>query len=135
MSIFAKQKDKQKVTLPKNHIIAKHLAIPTGGLLLLLHLFISLSYTFFLHIHTLDNGKKVLHSHPFTASDAEGDPMHQHPGSVYQLLPDLNDYLDVPEHGQTFTLNTAAFFGQMPVIYDLHFKKCPQFLRGPPALG
>ncbi len=135
MPIFAVQKDIKKVTLPINHIIAKKLALPTGGLLLLLHLFISLSYTFFLHVHTLDNGAKVIHSHPFTATDADGEAMHQHPGSVYQLLPDLNNYLDAPANGRIFTVDNAATVYQMPDTYDLQFRKCPQFLRGPPALA
>ena len=121
--------------LPINHIITKKLAIPTGGLLLLLHLFISLSYTFFLHVHTLDNGAKVVHSHPFTASDSEGEPMHQHPGSVYQILPDLNDYLDAQANGGMFTVDNAASVYQRQATYDLHFNKCPQFLRGPPAIA
>lgn len=121
------------MTLPINHIIAKKLAIPTGGLLLLLHLFISLSYTFFLHVHTLDNGAKVLHSHPFTATDAEGEPLHQHPGSVYHLTSDLDDYLATNDFGQLFTIDKAAIVYPMPASFDLQFRKCPQFLRGPPV--
>jgi hypothetical protein len=124
---------KKKVTLPVSHIIAKKLAIPTGGLLLLLHLFISLSHTLFLHVHTLDNGAKVLHSHPFTATDAEGEPMHQHPGSVYHLTSDLNDYLATSADGQLYSIEYAGPVYEVPAIYDLQFRKCPQFLRGPPA--
>lgn len=123
------------MTNPINHTIAKKLALPTGGLLLLLHLFISLSYTFFLHTHTLDNGEKVVHSHPFTATDAEGEPMHQHPGSVYQLLPDLNAYLDTPANGQIFLIDNATAIYQMPATYHFPSRRCPQWLRGPPVLA
>lgn len=123
------------MTLPINHTIAKKIAIPTGGLLLLLHLFISLSYTFFLHVHTLDNGAKVLHSHPFTATDAEGEPLHQHPGSVYHLTSDLNDYLATSANGQLFTIDRAVPIYEVPATYDLQFRKCPPFLRGPPAIA
>lgn len=123
------------MTLPINHSIAKKLVLPTGGLLLLLHLFISLSYTFFLHTHTLDNGAKVIHSHPFTASDAEGEPLHQHPVSVYQLSPDLHDYLGTTAHSQLLKVANAVPIYEMPATYDLQFSKCPQFLRGPPTLA
>lgn len=61
---------------------------------MLLHFFITLSFTFFLHTHTLENGEKVVHSHPFGATDSEGEPLHQHPGSVYQLVPDFEHYLE-----------------------------------------
>jgi len=70
------------------------MALPLGGFLLLLHFFITLSFTFFLHTHTLENGEKVVHSHPFGATDSEGEPLHRHPGSVYQLVPDFEHYLE-----------------------------------------
>jgi len=60
----------------------------------LLHFFITLSFTFFSHTHTLENGEKVVHSHPFGATDPEGEPLHRHPGSVYQLVPDFEHYLE-----------------------------------------
>ena len=61
---------------------------------MLLHFFITLSFTFFLHPHTLENGEKVVHSHPFGATDPDGEPLHRHPGSVYQLVPDFEHYLE-----------------------------------------
>ena len=61
---------------------------------MLLHFFITLSFTFFLHTHTLENGEKVVHSHPFGATDSEGEPLHRHPGSVYQLVPDFEHHLE-----------------------------------------
>jgi hypothetical protein len=122
-----------KVTIPKNHILVQKLAVPTGGLLLVLHLFITLSYTFFLHVHTLDNGEKAIHSHPFTATDADGEAMHQHPGSVFQISPDLKNYLETPSNNEIFTLDKTMSVFQMPVIYHLEFRKCSRLLRGPPV--
>jgi hypothetical protein len=131
---FLQGKGYKKVNLTLNHTIAKKLAIPTGGLLLLLHLSISLTFTFFLHVHTLDTGEKVIHSHPFSATDAEGEPLHQHPGSVFHISADLNCYLDNLSYGQMFLNDNAECFYQLPDTFDLRFRKCPQFLRGPPAL-
>lgn len=108
-------------------------ALPLGGLLLLLHFFIALSFTFFLHTHTLENGEKVVHSHPFTATNAEGEPLHQHPGSVFQLVPDLDQYLEQ---------NPFCFCEPLPAYKKItlprgHTTSAPHSgahgLRGPPS--
>lgn len=109
-----------------------HIIKPTGMILLVIHLFIALSYTFFLHTHTLENGEKVVHSHPLAHNDSE-DENHHHNGCVYQILPDLHHYLEQSTPTGIFIATIAI---QIPVFqshtYSSRILFTP-FLRGPPS--
>lgn len=105
---------------------------PTGITLLAIHLFIVLSYTFFLHSHTLETGEKVIHSHPLAHSDE--NESHDHNSYVFQILPDLHHYLelDLPK----------GLFLETMIVQRTIFYPCDYIsktvlstrLRGPPTL-
>lgn len=108
-----------------------HLIKPTGIILLAIHLFIALSYTFFLHTHTLETGEKVVHSHPMAHSDSE-DESHHHNSSIYQILPDLQHYL---EQSTPIGIFLTTIVIQIPAFQTQNYFSrilFTPFLRGPP---
>ncbi len=109
-----------------------HLIKPTGMILLVIHLFIALSYTFFLHTHTLETGEKVVHSHPLAHNDSD-DENHHHNSSVYQILPDLQHYLEQSTPSgiivATIVVQISTYKAQS---YSSKILFTP-YLRGPPS--
>lgn len=101
-------------------------------ILLVIHLFIALSYTFFLHTHTLETGEKVVHSHPLAHNDSD-DENHHHNSSVYQILPDLQHYLEQSTPSgiivATIVVQISTYKAQS---YSSKILFTP-YLRGPPS--
>lgn len=107
----------------------------TAMLLTLLHLFIGISYTFYIHVHTLENGKRVVHSHPITSGDSRSEAHHQHDLSVLQLIPDLRNSISQvwePITFSLFLLSTVSFFFAIERP-EVNIHSLPQ--RAPPIIG
>lgn len=101
-------------------------------ILLVIHLFIALSYTFFLHTHTLETGEKVVHSHPLAHNDSD-EENHHHDGCVYQILPDLHNYL---EQSTPTGIFLTIIVIQIPPLKSLTYSSkilFTPFRRGPPS--
>lgn len=110
----------------------KHLSRGMALVLTLLHLFIGLSYTFFIHTHILENGHRIVHSHPLAANDNRSEAHHYHDISVYQTLPDLTNSISVTPDCLLFENNGVAkidfeYYSSKPVFFNRNLS-----LRGPP---
>lgn len=101
-------------------------------LITLLHLFIGLSYTFFIHTHILESGHRIVHSHPLAASDNRSEAHHHHDISVYQVLPDLTNTISETPDGLILENSGVAeigfqYYTSKPVFFNRKLS-----LRGPP---
>ncbi|MGQ1946450.1 hypothetical protein ACT3CD_05025 [Geofilum sp. OHC36d9] len=120
-----------------NIFIRLHLIKPTGFMLLAIHLFIALSYTLFLHSHTLDNGEVITHSHPYAHPFAPlGEKEkggHHHNHSAYQILPNLHHFMlqEIPAGLFIVTVRTYIFLLPQPPYHNV--QPTTNLLRGPPA--
>lgn len=130
--ILPSQLSKKKMK-KKGHSITK-ISRGTAMLLMVLHLFIGISYTFYIHTHSLDNGGRLVHSHPISGNDSRSDAQHHHENSILQLIPDLNR--SISENPWFFNFeqqNPACFqyyyFTSKPLSQNGSIQ-----LRGPPVM-
>jgi hypothetical protein len=117
------------MTLHKISIKHKKFLCRIGFFLVFIHLCIALSHTYFLHIHTLEDGRKIAHSHPFKSNDSQ----HQHSNTDYQILHNLQHIVD---HNAVATLivpdNFVQFFDRKHLRLN-HKSLSFSFYRGPPS--
>ena len=132
LSIFALSEIKKRMKVKGQTLTnaSRGMAI----LLTILHLFIGVSYSFYIHVHTLDNGQRVVHSHPVSENDSRSEAQHHHDVSTLLLIPNLSS--SISESPQTFTFETQL------QIFKKHLENSSKplshagssFLRGPPAI-
>lgn len=120
------------MTLRKNTRVVAVITLHTGFLLLLVYLFIAISYTFFLHSHTLDDGQRVIHSHPFSNSDNNRNAEHQHGSFVFQLLPDLTNQIGHTQCDIVFYRTDFSFYRPHKEITTFAEALTIYSKRGPP---
>lgn len=120
------------MTPKKNTRIVAGITLHTGFLLLLVYLFIAISYTFFLHSHTLDDGRQVIHSHPFSNTENSKNAEHQHGNFVFQLLPDLTNQIGHTQSDIVFFRNSLVYYGPQKEITTFAAALAIYSKRGPP---
>ncbi len=104
----------------------------TAFILALLNLLIGISYTFFIHAHSLENGQGYVHSHPFANKDNSPETNHNHDNSVLLIIPDLSK--SISQTAEDFKFET---FNLLVITFFVHTEKTLHqgnfhYLRGPP---
>ncbi len=93
---------------------------------------ISLSHTFFIHKHTLEDGKVVFHSHPHKKSDNESEK-HNHNDFTYHISSasdvTLSEYI-------TYLFSEQYIYIDSQLFTVFTEKSCfhLKFLRAPPHI-